>query len=820
MWAISWKDRLGKKRTEGRDLMDDSDRKNGQGVRELIRQYGACDYDPLISDAGYEAFYHLSSLRHALLSWYPFQKEASVLEISGGYGAMTGLYLERFSKVTVLEEDVGKAELLRRRFSGTCLDVIESSVEMFETQERYDFLFLIDADVLYTKPLEQVLRCVKPLLKEDGRLFLGIRNKDAFKYECGALDEYVMEPFQTQMLPDRRDVEQAAGKIFAQIQTYLPLPDFSFAQMIVTQEDLPQEGIQDRIFCFDPFESPLYRNEDEALGQALRNGTIRDRANFYLFELSDAPAARQVTHAVLSSDRDERAWATVMFRDGTVEKHALKEEGKAILRETFENLEEVKAYGLLTVPQQWEENVIVMPRVRERGLLEKIRVSAKEQDAEGICRVFDCLWKNVLKSSEETANGEAVAEQWGISAQDAGPVLKKGWIDLIPYNAFDADGEIRYFDQEFCVQRCPAKYILYRAIHYTWLHLPQLDRLIPEQEMFQRFEITKKAQDIYQEREDMFVSCNRNWALYSQVYGWAQTAREAPERHMNRLTGKVGEKKLCRIHEIQLELLKSFDAFCRQHELHYFAIHGTLLGAVRHQGFIPWDEDIDVGMLREDFDRLIQMYSNDKDGPYLQRMRSGGRIFFGGYAKLRDRHSTGIERYNLFQPGEKGIWIDIFPLDRCESDPEKRQKHQKRITRLQRCVIAKMYPFGTELMQGAPQNEIRRYYRFLRQVLPYRVYYFLLEHEFRKVKQSNCRSVLACYYGEGKNRNIYPEEELHALTEVPFEDMQIPVPEAYDTWLRDRYGTSYMQPVRKERKHTEILFDTEHPYWELGSDIE
>ncbi|MBQ6475230.1 MAG: LicD family protein [Clostridia bacterium] len=787
-------------------------REKEQEVRDLILQYGACDYDPHISNADYEAFYHLSSLRHSLLSWYPFRKDANVLEVSGGYGAMTGLYLERFPGVTVLEQDAEKANMLRRRFSGTRLEVIEASLETYETQERYDYLFLIDTDELYTQPLEQVVRRAKELLKEDGRLFLGIRNRNAFKYECGALDEYVTEPFQVQRLPGKREAEQAAQGIFSQIMVYLPLPDFSYAQMIVTQEDLPAEGIQDRVFSFDPFESPLFRNEDEALGQAVTSGTIGDRANFYLFEMSETELPCRVTRAVLSQDRGERAWATVMRSDGTVEKKALRREGIRTLRASYEYLEEIRSRGLETVPQRWEEDRIVMPRVEEPGLLETIRVYAERHEKEEVLTLFDRMWENILGSSEEADPAEQT-EEWNVTAEEAGPYLQKGWIDLIPYNAFYANGRIRYYDQEFCVRNCPAKYILYRAIHYTWLHLPGLEQVIPQQELFLRFGISEKAQRVYQAREDRFVSENRNWARYGQIYSWAQSAKDRARDNLDRITEQRRLDLMKEVHTVQLGLLKEFDRFCAENGLVYTALHGTLLGAVRHGGFIPWDEDLDVGMPREDFEKLLSLYRNREGRPYLQTMRNDAAIFYGGYAKLRDEYSTGIEAYNLHRRAHKGIWIDILPLDLCEEDPVKRQRHQDRITRIQRCIIAKLYPRDVPLLWGTRLRQIVALYSPLNKMIPLGVYYRLLDREFRKVRKSGHRTIFACYYGGMKNRNLFAQKELEKLVRLPFEDMRIPAPEAYEAWLRSRYGPRYMEPVRGNDRHADIVFDTEKPYW-------
>ena len=112
----------------------------------------------------------------------------------------------------------------------------------------------------------------------------------------------------------------------------------------------------------------------------------------------------------------------------------------------------------------------------------------------------------------------------------------------------------------------------------------------------------------------------------------------------------------------ELDLLKEFVKFCELHNLTYFLIGGTLLGAIRHLGFIPWDDDIDVGMPRPDYDRFcelaekhfvgdifFQSYRSDKGYPYI-------------FSKLRNSNTTFIEKIYRHVPMNHGVYIDIFPL--------------------------------------------------------------------------------------------------------------------------------------------------------------
>lgn len=127
------------------------------------------------------------------------------------------------------------------------------------------------------------------------------------------------------------------------------------------------------------------------------------------------------------------------------------------------------------------------------------------------------------------------------------------------------------------------------------------------------------------------------------------------------------------LHNCVLNILKGIDETCRQHNLRYYIFAGTLLGAVRHKGFIPWDDDMDIAMPRPDYDKLIEhqkewlpanleMVCNETDKDYPQP-----------FAKIQDANTTIIERIQL--PYLGGAYIDVFPLDGMTKSPIKQRLH-------------------------------------------------------------------------------------------------------------------------------------------------
>ncbi len=790
------------------------DKRTKENIGSFVRMHAGEDFDRLLSGRGYEYYYHLCSLRHALLSWVPFHSDWNALEVGASFGGMTGLYLKRFRKLDVLESDPDAAEALEQRFPEIGGNIFREGLLRYETEERYDVILVIDAEEFYLSDPEVYLNKAKTLLKKDGILVLGFRNSRGIKYACGALDEYVRMPFDTASLPDRFRVEQSAEGIFSFKKIFYPLPDPLYTQAVYSDSSMPEESIRDRVIPFDPFYSPLIRDERDEYDRLVQEGTLGEYCNFYLMFLTDRERLDLPIQAVLSNDRGERAYETVFYADDTVCKRAVSEEGRSYLERSFGYLEDLRSRGLKTVDQEYRDGAIRMPRVRNASSLSYLADRVRQNDRDAVLKFFDELWENILKSSESSSQGFDDKE-WGLLPDEAGHILMKGYIDLIPYNCFRSDEGLIYYDQEFMVPDCPAAYIIYRAIHYTYLHLPKMQETVPQEEMMGRFGLTEKHCTAFQEREDWFVGENRNMQQFAPLYGWSYgITAERILSNRKKLIDWERDQTASRVHEIQLNLLRKFDAFCRQHDLHYFALHGTLLGAVRHKGFIPWDDDMDLGMKREDFDRLLQLYKNEKGKPFLQTMYNNGRIFFGGYARLRDRASAAMELYNIGRPGVKGVWIDILPLDYCEETREERAAHQKRISRIQRLIYAKLYDFRSGVIRDVDDGAWMRYRR-LAGAVPFRLLYRALEREWRKVRTSRYRTIFACYYGDMENRNLYLEEELDALTLLPFEDTMIPVSKSYDSWLRSRFGENYMDlPPRRKRKHSNVLLDTEHSFEE------
>ena len=125
----------------------------------------------------------------------------------------------------------------------------------------------------------------------------------------------------------------------------------------------------------------------------------------------------------------------------------------------------------------------------------------------------------------------------------------------------------------------------------------------------------------------------------------------------------IDQETLNRMHLLHLDILKEFIRICNKYELRYFLLGGSCLGTVRHQGFIPWDDDIDVGMPRPDYERFMEIAQNELPEYYFLQNSKTDPDYPLCFAKIRDSRTTFIERSVSHLNINHGIYFDIFPLD-------------------------------------------------------------------------------------------------------------------------------------------------------------
>lgn len=256
-------------------------------------------------------------------------------------------------------------------------------------------------------------------------------------------------------------------------------------------------------------------------------------------------------------------------------------------------------------------------------------------------------------------------------------------------------------------------------------------------------------------------------------------------------------------------LLDALAEVCRQHQIPFQLYAGTLLGAVRHHGFIPWDDDIDVLMPRAAYDRFLQLAPQvlDPDIFYLQGEYSAHWPMF--FSKLRLNHTACMEKFIPKDPMmHQGIYIDIFPYDNL-SDRSLCRKLQFLASK---AVIAK----GLHLRGLATNSLLKKAAMQLSALLPMPLIRKI--HAFVANRAHPQTEKLHTFFAAGSmyQKNVFPRAWLEETVMMPFEGRSYPVSAHYDALLRRLYGDYMVLPSEEDRKCKKhvLLVDVNRPYTE------
>jgi lipopolysaccharide cholinephosphotransferase len=270
-----------------------------------------------------------------------------------------------------------------------------------------------------------------------------------------------------------------------------------------------------------------------------------------------------------------------------------------------------------------------------------------------------------------------------------------------------------------------------------------------------------------------------------------------------------GEMK--NIWAVELDLWQAFDAVCQRHGLRYYAAYGTLLGTVRHGGFVPWDDDIDLCMMREDYEKLKKIAPEEFREPYFFQdwYNSHGRTWC--FSKLRNSNTAAVEFPDKGPEFNQGMFIDINAIDDL-GDEGNVSPGFKRIQReLYSCINN---PVG--MLKGVLEGQ--QYALDRDTVVAMCNDQMTAQRCFEQLTLENAgQSDYVGYYGDEvrgwKNRFI-PRSAFDAVEYMDFEGFRMPVPAGYDTVLRKWYGDGYMTPRQVGSCHEGMLTDPFRSYGE------
>ncbi len=266
----------------------------------------------------------------------------------------------------------------------------------------------------------------------------------------------------------------------------------------------------------------------------------------------------------------------------------------------------------------------------------------------------------------------------------------------------------------------------------------------------------------------------------------------------------MGEISLRELQNKSLEIALYFKDFCNEHGLLFYMCGGCCIGSLRHKGFIPWDDDVDVFMPRDDYEKLKELwpkYANTEKYAcvYADKNRVDGNLF----VTIRDNETTAIKPYQVDMDISHGVALDVLPLDGWP-DGKMKRKMQVFWALVYSLYCAQTVPVnhgkavsvaGKIALTLVPSKKLR--YKLWK----------LAERKMTKYPIKKCNYITELCSGPYYMKKQYPREAFDKAIWVDFEDVKMPIPQGYDVYLRTAFG-DYMKlpPKEKQKPHHDAIF--------------
>ena len=245
------------------------------------------------------------------------------------------------------------------------------------------------------------------------------------------------------------------------------------------------------------------------------------------------------------------------------------------------------------------------------------------------------------------------------------------------------------------------------------------------------------------------------------------------------------DKNLEKIKVIQLEIMDYIDKICKKYDIKYCIFWGSLLGAIRHKGFIPWDDDIDIAMLPDDYKKFMEVMENENSDKYYLQNIYNTKYYIFPFSKVRKYHTTRIDEESNYLPFKKGINIDVFPLFKYPTSKFKQFLFKYRLQVIN-VLLTRDYK---------QEKSKKKYINVFLHLVPRSLTNKVLIRKMNKLLNYNGEfNEYRVTYKKGFDKNCFD------VITVPFEDRKYTAPAGYDKILTELYG-DYMTPPPKKDRH-------------------
>lgn len=509
----------------------------------------------------------IRELPKGLLKWYDFKKGTRALYITGSRKLDESL-------AEVLTECGLHVECADRESTSLCSGkyfyiVMSTAVELSKSKDE----------------LGELIRQAKALLEEKGTLFLVTDNRMAVRYFCGDRDPFTgrnfdgIENYKRAGAMGKKNLE---GRLFSKGEMedilsragffcrkfYSVFPEVGCPQVLFAEDYVPDEELGIRIF--PQYNSPdtVFLEEENLYTSLIESGLFHNMANGFVIECPMDGGCSDADQVTVSMDRGrEHALCTILSRKGVVIKKPLYEEGRKKMKSLKESSRDLESCGINMIPGELVDDTFQMPYIQGIPLVTYFR-GLMWESTDKFLQKFDKLWDLILGSSEHTSfdqvNWEHFDPWWDEEKDEKkqkridrdkwkkiafgteedkehlGPVLRRGYIDLVLLNGFLVNGEYVFFDQELYVEDLPAKAILQRNIDLLYYGDGRIENLLPRKQLLERYQL-ERCREIYYAHIRHFLTRLRNDDVLSEYHRMHRRNNEITHSNRQRMNYSADE---------------------------------------------------------------------------------------------------------------------------------------------------------------------------------------------------------------------------------------------------------------------------------------
>lgn len=443
-----------------------------------------------------------------ILNWYPFKKEEKILQI-GRDEKLRELFEERVNEVVTMEY---------------------SKLNSIEIKDNYDIITLIGIDSKFK--LEEILKKLTNNLKADGRFLIAVDNKFGLRFFAGNPENILNKKFESLIgynnepgkieTYTRKSLEKKLKELGYNIRFYYPLPDYRMANVIFTDEQLPEYNTVDKYNPYYVEKSDILFNEIDVFREILKTDKemFTFFANSFLIEASKQECDKTYKYISFNNLRKEEYMLITKIANEYVEKQIVNKKAKKHYQNIKDNIQILNDNNIKTV-DYIEEEKIRSRYIEQRYLLNNVLTELLEQQKlDEFYNIIDKYLENISVNTyretnyEKTVFGKNKIEIDNYKIIENMHFVKNGLWDMTFKNCFYIDNEFYFFDQEWNEPNLPVEFILYRSIFYTI----SLRRFIPIEKIFEKYNLIpylklfEKLDNKIQEN----IRDNTVWEFYSQ----------------------------------------------------------------------------------------------------------------------------------------------------------------------------------------------------------------------------------------------------------------------------------------------------------------